>query len=69
MSEIGYNLLAILGGLILIGFSILGILGGEQAQQYQSTLLALGLVVSISLAFHLGTLWEKRKCEDRPRRA
>ena len=68
MSGIRYNLLAILGGLILVGYSILGTVGGGQTQLYQSALLSVGLVVAVSLAFHLGMEWERRKT-DAPRRS
>jgi len=64
MSEIRYNLLAILGGLILVGYGLLGTVGGGQIRVYQSALLSVGLVVAIILAFHLGTEWEKRKTDS-----
>ncbi|WP_262181615.1 hypothetical protein [Haloarcula laminariae] len=59
MSEIGYNVLAIFGGLILVAYSVVGTVGGEQAGLYQSVLLSIGLVVMVTLAFHLGMLWER----------
>lgn len=61
MSEIGYNLLAIFGGLIMAAYGVVGTVGGEQAGLYQSALLSVGLVVMVTLTFHLGMLWERKK--------
>ena len=61
MTEFRYHLLAILGALIMAGYSIIGTVGGGQTRLYQSALLSIGLVVAVSLAFHLGTQWEARK--------
>ena len=67
MSKIRYNLLAILGGLVLLGYGIIGTIGVEQASLYQSVLLSVGLVIAVALAFHLGMLWERRTDEPQPR--
>lgn len=61
MGEIGYNVLAIFGGLIMAAYSVVGTVGGEQAGLYQSFLLSIGLVVAVTLTFHLGMLWERRR--------
>jgi len=63
MSKIRYHLLAILGVLIMAGYSILGTVDGEKTQLYQSALLSVGLVVAVSLAFHLGMEWQRRKSD------
>jgi len=60
MSKIRYNLLAILGALIMAGYSVLGTVGGGQTRLYQSALLIVGLVVAVSLTFHLGMQWERK---------
>jgi len=67
MSKIRYNLLAILGGLAMLAYGIIGTIGVEQASLYQSVLLSVGLVIAVALAFHLGMLWERRTDEPQPR--
>jgi len=67
MSKIRYNLLAILGGLVMLAYGIIGTIGVEQASLYQSVLLSVGLVIAVALAFHLGMLWERRTDEPQPR--
>lgn len=64
MSEYGYRLLAIFGAAIMFTYSVLGTFGGASVRPYQSALLSVGLVVAVVLAFHVGTLWERRKGES-----
>lgn len=60
MGKISYNVLTIFGAFIMAAYSVVGTVGGEQAGLYQSVLLSIGLLVMVTLTFHLGMLWERK---------